>query len=299
MEFRIRLPGSTANLGPGYDALGMALSIYNYVAVKIRSQPGLSFRIEGEGKGILPADEVNLFYRAAQFTAQRAEKILPGIDIHMHNTVPLARGLGSSSTAIVGGVIAANCLLGEPFSQMEMLDIATAIEGHPDNVSPCLLGGFTASTMNDNRVACVRALPPKELRAVVAIPEFELKTEDARNVLPNTISHRDAVFSTSRACIVTAALITGNFEHLAVGMQDRLHHPYRAKLIPGFDQILAEAVNAGAWGAALSGAGPTLVALTTQNADAIGQAMIGIWAKKNIRARYQILKVDPSGATVT
>ena len=299
MEFHIRLPGSAANLGPGYDALGMALSIYNHVVVKTRSQSGVSFGIAGEGGGILPADEENLFYRAAQFAAQRTGKTLPGIDIHMHNTVPLARGLGSSSTAIVGGVIAANCLLGEPFSQIEMLDIATAIEGHPDNVSPCLLGGLTASTMDGNRVACVRALPPKELRAVVAIPEFELKTEDARNVLPNTVSHGDAVFSTSRACIVTAALITGNFEHLGVGMQDRLHHPYRAKLIPGFDHILAEAVKAGAWGAALSGAGPTLIALTTQNADAIGRAMIDIWVKKNIQARYHILKVDPSGATVT
>lgn len=299
MEFRIRLPGSTANLGPGYDALGMALSIYNHVVVKTRSQPGVSFCIEGEGADILPADGENLFYRAAQFAAQRAGKILPGIDIHMHNTVPLARGLGSSSTAIVGGVVAANHLLCEPFSPGEMLDIATAIEGHPDNVSPCLLGGLTASVMDDNRVACVRALPPEELRAVVAIPEFELKTEDARNVLPDNISHRDAVFSTSRACLVTAALITGNFEHLAVGMQDRLHHPYRAKLIPGFDQMLAEAVKAGAWGAALSGAGPTLIALTTRNADAIGRAMIDIWAKKNIQARYRILKVDPSGATVT
>ncbi len=299
MEFRIRLPGSTANLGPGYDALGMALSIYNYIGIKIRSQSSVSFSIEGEGEGVLPADEENLFYQAAKFAAQRAGRTLPGIDIHMHNTVPLARGLGSSSTAIVGGVVAANHLLCEPFSQMEMLDIATAIEGHPDNVSPCLLGGLTASTMDGNRVACVRALPPEELRAVVAIPEFELKTEDARNVLPNTISHRDAVFSTSRACIVTAALITGNFEHLAVGMQDRLHHPYRAKLIPGFEQILSAAVKAGAWGAALSGAGPTLVALTTQNADAIGRAMIGIWAAKNIDARYRVLEIDSSGATVT
>ena len=299
MEFRIRLPGSTANLGPGYDALGMALSIYNYIGIRIRSRPGVSFSIEGEGKDILPANEENLFYHAAQFAAQRAGKTLPGIDIHMHNSVPLARGLGSSSTAIVGGVVAANRLLCEPFSPEEMLDISTAIEGHPDNVSPCLLGGLTVSTMDGNRVACVRALPPKELRAVVAIPEFELKTEDARNVLPNAVSHRDAVFSTSRACIVTAALITGNFEHLAVGMQDRLHHPYRAKLIPGFDQILAAAVKAGAWGAALSGAGPTLIALTTQNADAIGQAMIDIWGEKNIQARYRILKVDLSGATVT
>ncbi len=299
MEFRVRLPGSTANLGPGYDALGLALSIYNYIGIRTHSQLGVSFSIGGEGADILSADEENLFYRAAQFTAQRAGQALPGMTVHQYNNVPLARGLGSSSTAIVGGVVAANHLLCEPFSPGEMLDIATAIEGHPDNVSPCLLGGLTTSTVDGNRVVCVRALPPKELQAVVAIPEFELKTEHARNVLPKTISHSDAVFSTSRACIVTAALITGNFEHLAVGMQDRLHHPYRAKLIPGFDEILAAAVNAGAWGAALSGAGPTLIALTTQNADVIGQAMIDIWKEKNIRAHYQVLEVDPLGATIT
>ncbi len=299
MEFRIRLPGSTANLGPGYDALGMALSMYNDIAVRTRSQPGASFSLEGEGRDILPANEDNLFYRAAQFAAQRAGKTLPGLEIRMQNNVPLARGLGSSSTAIVAGVVAANRVLRDPFSQMEILDIATAIEGHPDNVSPCLLGGLTASAMDGNRVACVRALPPAQLRAVVAIPEFELKTEVARHVLPNTISHRDAVFSASRACLVTAALITGNFEHLAIGMQDRLHHPHRAKLIPGFDGILAAAVKAGAWGAALSGAGPTMVALTTRNAHAIGRAMIGIWATQNSPARYRVLEIDPYGVTIT
>lgn len=299
MEFRLRLPGSTSNLGPGYDALGMALSIYNEVAVRTRARPGASFTIAGDGRDNLPADEENLFYRAAQVAAQRAGNALPGLDIRMQNNIPLCRGLGSSSTAIVGGVVAANRLLGDSFSQQEMLDIATAIEGHPDNVSPCLLGGLTASVMDGPRVACVRAVPPADLRAVVAIPEFELKTQDARDVLPRAIAHRDAVFSASRACLVTAALIAGEFDLLAVGMRDRLHQPYRAKLIPAFDQICEAAVKAGAWGAALSGAGPTLIALTAQNADAIGRAMTGLWASKNIASRYRILKIDPHGVTIT
>ena len=297
MEFRIRLPGSTANLGPGYDALGMALSIYNHVSVNTRSQTGVSITTEGEGKDILSKGEDNLLYQAAQFTARRANQTLPGLDIHMQINVPLARGLGSSSTAIVAGVVMANRLLHDPFSQTELLNIATEIEGHPDNVSPCLLGGLTASSIDGTSVACVRALPPSELIAVVAIPDFELKTEDARNVLPDQHSHADAVFSTSRACLVTAALITGDLDQLAIGMQDRLHQPYRAKLIPGFDKILKRAVRAGALGAALSGAGPTLLALTTKNADAIGQAMIEIWESKQISAKYQILDIDPHGAT--
>lgn len=299
MEFRIRLPGSTSNLGPGYDALGMALSIYNAVAVRTRTRPGAAFTICGEGRDALPTNGENLFYRAARVAAQRAGNALPGMDIRMQNDIPLARGLGSSSTAIVGGIVAANRLLGDPFSRREMLDIATAIEGHPDNVSPCLLGGLTASVMDGDRVACVRAVPPADLRAVVAIPEFELNTRDARDALPRTIAHRDAVFSASRACLTTAALIAGEFDLLAIGMRDRLHQPHRAKLIPGFDQILAAAVNAGAWGAALSGAGPTLIALTSQNADAIGRAMTGIWASKNIPSRYRILKIDPLGVTIT
>ena len=297
MEFQIRLPGSTANLGPGYDALGMALSIYNYMQVKTRPEPGVSITSEGEGIDILPTDESHLVYHAAQFTAQRANKTLPGLNIHMQNNVPLARGLGSSSTAIVGGVVMANRLLDDPFSQTELLNIATELEGHPDNVSPCLLGGLTASTIDGANVACVRALPPTGLIAVVAIPDFELKTKDARNVLPDKHTHSDVVFSTSRACLVTAALITGDLDQLTIGMQDRLHHPHRAKLIPGFDEILETAVQTGALGAALSGAGPTLLALTTQNADAIGQAMIQIWQDKNISAKHQILNIDSNGAT--
>lgn len=295
MQFAVRVPGSTSNLGPGFDALGLALSIYNHIEVQTRPEPGIAIAIEGEGKGSLALDGNNSFYRAAAYLAGRAGKALPGLVVRMQNGVPLSRGLGSSSTAIVAGVVAANRLLGDLFSKRELLDVATELEGHPDNVSPCLLGGLTMSCMEDSRVACVRALPPAGLRVVVAIPEFELKTADARNALPKTISLKDAVFNVSRACLVAAALITGDFAQVRTGMQDRLHQPYRAHLIPGFDQVLSSALDAGALGAALSGAGPTLMALATDRADAIGQAMVGAWQQAGVVSRFRILDIDPDG----
>jgi len=298
MKFQIRTPGSTANLGPGFDALGLALSIYNYLDIQTQSTSGLQIAIEGEGKDLLTVDDTNLFYQAAQFTAQKLGKTLPGLIVNMQNNIPLARGLGSSSTAIVAGVIAANHIFDQPFTQQELLNIATEIEGHPDNVSPCLLGGLTMSTVDNTHVACVRAIPPKELQAVVAIPQFELKTSDARKALPKDISLQDAVFSISRACLVTAALMSGHLDQLKIGMQDRLHQPYRAHLIPHFYEVIDAALQAGSLGAALSGAGPTLMAFATQNAQTIGQAMVQIWHQNNIRATYHVLNIDTDGAVI-
>lgn len=298
MEFQIRTPGSTANLGPGYDALGLALSIYNHLTIQTSSAPGLQISIEGEGKDMLTTDETNLFYQAAQFAAQKTDKTLPGLRVNMQNDIPLARGLGSSSTAIVAGIIAANHIFGQPFSQQELLNMATEMEGHPDNVSPCLLGGLTMSTVDGTHVACVRALPPQTLKAVVAIPQFELKTSDARKALPQEITLKDAVFSVSHACLVTAALMAGDLEQLKIGMQDRLHQPYRAHLIPNFYDVIDAALKAGALGAALSGAGPTLMAFATQNTDAIGEAMINIWQQNNIDSTYHTLNIDTDGAVI-
>jgi homoserine kinase len=298
MKFQMRTPGSTANLGPGFDALGLALSIYNYLDIQTQSTSGLQITIEGEGKGLLTTDETNLFYQAAQFTAQKLGKTLPGLSIHMKNDIPLARGLGSSSTAIVAGVIAANHIFDRPLAQQALLNIATEIEGHPDNVSPCLLGGLTMSTVDNTEVACVRAIPPKDLQAVVAIPQFELKTSDARKALPKDISLQDAVFSISRACLVTAALMSGKLDQLKIGMQDRLHQPYRAHLIPHFYDVIDAALKAGSLGAALSGAGPTLMAFATQNAQAIGQAMIQVWQQHDIQASFHVLNIDTDGAVI-
>jgi homoserine kinase len=298
MEFQIRTPGSTSNLGPGYDALGLALTIYNHLAVQTRDTPGFQVAIEGEGQHILDRDEGNLFYQAALFTAQKMGKKLPGLSVQMENEVPLARGLGSSSTAIVAGVIAANHVLDRPCSQQDLLNIATEIEGHPDNVSPCLLGGLAVSALEGKEVACIRVLPPPGLQTVVAIPQFELKTSEARQVLPKEISLEDAVFGISRGCLLTAALMAGDFGKLKIGMQDRLHQPYRAHLIPNFYAVLDAAMAAGALGAALSGAGPTLMAFANQNADAIGQAMVDTWQLKNIPATYHVLGIDTDGAVI-
>ena len=298
MEFQIRTPGSTANLGPGFDALGLALSIYNHLTIQTQSSPSFQISIQGEGQDILTTDETNLFYQAAKFTADKMGKTLPGLHVDMQNDIPLARGLGSSSTAIVAGVIAANHIFDQPFSQQEQLNIATEIEGHPDNVSPCLLGGLTMSTVDGTHVACVRALPPQILKAVVAIPQFELKTSDARKALPQEVSLQDAVFSVSRACLVTAALMAGDLDQLKIGMQDRLHQPYRAHLIPNFYDVIEAAMQAGSLGAALSGAGPTLMAFATQNTQTIGEAMVNVWQQNNIEATYHTLNIDTDGAVI-
>jgi homoserine kinase len=298
MEFQIRTPGSTANLGPGFDALGLALTLYNHVTVRTCEKPGFEASAEGEGQHALATDETNLFYQSALFTAQKIGKKLPGLRVHLNNRVPLSRGLGSSSTAIVAGAIAANHLFGSPLSQQDLLDLTTEKEGHPDNVSPCLLGGLTMSAVEGTHVACVRSLPPQNLQAVVAIPQFELKTSEARKALPAHVPLKDAVYSISRACLVTAALMTGQFEHLATAMQDRLHQPYRAHLIPNFYEIIEAALAAGALGAALSGAGPTMMALATENTQAVGQAMTAVWRQNNIPATYHVLSIDTGGAVI-
>ena len=239
MEIRLRTPGSTSNLGPGFDALGLALTIYNRIVVRTVAGDGhRRMRITGEGAGKLPVDESNLFFRSAATAAQRAGQALPGLEVEMHNGIPLSRGLGSSSTAIVAGVYAANLLMGQPFSESALLDLATELEGHPDNVAPCLFGGLVVCSYEDGRVESIRALPPPELRAVVAVPRFELKTEAARAALPEQVPHRDAVFNVGRACLVTAALMSGNLHALRSAMRDRLHQPYRASLVPGIGPVL-------------------------------------------------------------
>ncbi len=291
----MRVPGSTSNLGPGFDALGMALTIYNHLTVRTTSGTGIRIAVQGMGADLLPGDETNLFFQAAAATAERAGKALPGLEVEMVNHIPLARGLGSSSTAIVAGITAANLLLGEPFSESERLDLATELEGHPDNVSACLLGGLTISSISNGQVACIRALPPPHLRAVVAVPHFELKTEAAREALPEQVSHREAVFNLSHACLVTAALLCGDLQALKIGMHDRLHQPYRSPLIPGFDRVLEAAAGAGALGACLSGAGPTLLAFATEGAERVKGAMVEAWEVEGIEADAHILKIDPDG----
>jgi len=210
----------------------------------------------------------------------------------------LARGLGSSSTAIVGGVVAANHLLGDQLSRSELLDIATEIEGHPDNVSPCLYGGFTVSTVSNGHVTCVRAEPTDKLKTVVVVPDFQLKTEEARSALPKQVTHADATFNVGRACVVTAAMLQGDLEALASAMEDRLHEPHRAHLIPHYDRVTWAGKEAGALGVALSGAGPTLFAFACEGERAIGEAMAHVWRNEGIESTVYTLPVDTDGTVI-
>ncbi|MEE2754063.1 MAG: homoserine kinase [Candidatus Latescibacterota bacterium] len=298
MEFQIRLPGSTANLGPGYDVLGLALGIYNHIAVCVGEGESLRVQTTGPGCEELPSDGTNLFFTSALVVADRLGKPLPAIEAQARVNVPLARGLGSSSTAIIGGVVAANHILGNRLSRNELLDIAAEIEGHPDNVSPCLLGGFTVSTILDGHVTCIRSEPNDELKTVVVVPDFQLKTKEARSSLPNEVSHEDATFNVGRACVVTAAMLQGNIEALATAMEDRLHQPHRAHLIPHYDKVIAAGKKAGALGIALSGAGPTLLAIARENEQTIGEAMAGVWKTEGIESAVYALPIDTEGTVI-
>ncbi len=298
MEIRLRAPGSTSNLGPGFDALGLALSLYNRVVIRtVSNDLHRRMSITGKGAGKLPLNESNLFFRSAEAAARLAGRSLPGLEVEMHNGIPLSRGLGSSSTAIVTGVYAANLLMDEPFSGPALLNLATELEGHPDNVAPCLLGGLVICSCENGLVETIRALPPGELRAVVAVPRFELQTEAARAALPEQVPHTDAVFNVGRACLVTAALISGKLCALKSAMRDRLHQPYRASLVPGIDDVLEAAEEAGAMGACLSGAGPTLLAFAIDDAANIADAMKDAWARRNMHVDTAVLRVDHDGVT--
>jgi len=298
MELRVRVPGSASNLGPGYDVLGIALGIYNRLAVRTVEGRGVRIDVKGAGAGVLPGDGSNLFYRSAAAAAGRAGASLPGLEVEMVNAIPLVRGLGSSSTAIVAGVVAANVLCGEPFSREQMLDLAAELEGHPDNVSPCLMGGLTISTLTGGHVTCVRTMPHSGLSAVVGVPDYQLETRAMRAALPGEVPHADAVFNVGRASLLTAALLQGNLGALRLAMEDRLHQPYREPLMPGFRRVVEAAVEAGALGACLSGAGPTVLAFVGGESGAVERAMVAAWESEGIDAEAQALPFDVDGATV-
>lgn len=295
---KVRVPGTTANCGPGFDTIGIACTIYNEMTLTLSDQPGLAVEVTGEGAGIIPADEKNIAFRAIREVLRRVGENIPGIRIEMHNAIPLARGLGSSAAAIVAGLVAANAATGNQLSHDYIFDMATALEGHPDNVAPAIYGGITVSMMQGDKPRSLRIVPTQPLKLVVAVPEFGLSTRMARQVLPKAVSFHDAVFNVSRTAMLIGALCQGQYDVLKYAMEDRLHQPYREKLIPGMPDVLAAAMDNGAVGAALSGAGPCLIAFTQHNQEAIGEAMVQAFAHHAIKARYLPLNIDIEGAKI-
>lgn len=256
---RVKLPASTANLGPGFDTLGMALSLYAWIEMKVSEQT--KFHFYGDEMKDISEDKSNLVYQVAQMVFDEAGVSLPEIEISMYSEIPLTRGLGSSASAIVGGMAAANALIGSPLSDDKLFDMAAALEQHPDNVGASLFGGIITAIWDGTHADYIRIEPHEELEVLVVIPEFQLSTSAARKVLPKHISREDAVYNISRSSLLVAALSSGRFDLLGTSMRDRLHQPYRASLVPGMSIILSEAQIHGALGIALSGAGPTLLAL--------------------------------------
>jgi len=265
----VKVPASTANLGPGFDTLGMALSLYAWISMA----PSETTRITlvGDNMDGVAQDKSNLIYVVAQSVFKKAGIEMAELDIGIRSDIPLTRGLGSSASAIVGALVAANALIGNVLSEDQLFQMATALEKHPDNVGASMFGGIIAAAWDGVRAEYVRIDPPVGMDVLVAIPEFELSTKKARNVLPEHISLQDAVFNVTHSSLLTAALASGRLDLLSHAMRDRLHQPYRAALIPGMEKILLEATEHGALGAVLSGAGPTLLLLARAGTSGNGQ----------------------------
>jgi homoserine kinase len=289
----VRIPGTTANLGSGFDTLGLAVALYNRATVGRRSDRRVEITspiAEDARAGALAMLEEAA---AAFFKRTRAPRF--GVDLHLAGEVPIARGLGSSVTARLGCVAGLNALAGSPLDRQGLLEVVAALEGHPDNAAPAVFGGFTAAGFVGSDVRCIRVPLPSQIRLVTLIPDFEVSTPEARKRVPQTFSKADTIHILNRASLVTAAFATGRLESLRGCFDDRIHQPYRAPLIPGMDAVLAAGVKAGAIGGWLSGSGSTLMCLALENPEAVATAM----QRKMPKAAVHILKPDNAGLKVS
>ena len=296
----VDVPATTANLGPGFDCLGAALDLNNRFAMRRIEGGGERFEliIEGSEGSHLRGGPENLVYRAAQRVWKAAGLEPVALEARVRLAVPPARGLGSSATAIVAGLMGANALVGEPLSKEKLLELAIDIEGHPDNVVPSLLGGLcmTAKAASQ-RWRVVRCEWTSTVKAVVAIPSIRLSTSEARRAMPKAIPVSDAVVNLGALTLLLQGLRTGNGDLISDGMRDRLHEPYRWRLIKGGDQVKQAAMDAGAWGCAISGAGPSVLALCAEDKGmAVSRAMVRAWEAAGVASRAPLLNVQTTGS---
>ncbi|GFN33612.1 homoserine kinase [Paenibacillus xylaniclasticus] len=293
----VKVPASTANLGPGFDVLGMALSLFAWIEMSAAKETSIT--MHGDQMKGVPADKTNLIYKVAQMVFEEAGVSVPELAISMYSDIPLTRGLGSSASAIVGALVAANALIGSPLSDDRLFQLATKLEGHPDNVGASLFGGIVVSSWDGERADHVRIEPHPSLETLVAVPSFQLSTEKARHALPKTVDLKDAVFNIGRSSLLVAALGAGKLDLISKAMRDRLHQPYRAALIPGMTTILEQAVEHGALGAALSGAGPTLISFVDSGSSRkqeLERFLKDTLGQEGIEAETLWLKPYPHGA---
>lgn len=298
-SFVVSVPASSGNIGPGFDVLGLALTLRNELRVRLLNSnaPKLRLRILGEGENTLPQNASNVVYKTMEGVFRKAKRPIPNLELVCVNRIPLTRGLGSSSSAFLCGLLAANALLGNKFDSDQILSWATGLEGHPDNVAPALLGGVRASAVFGKKVVTSLVDSPKTT-LVLAVPQFELSTKKARKVLPKKVTMKDAISNLAAVSLLPHAF-RRDATLLKDLLNDRWHEPYRAKLIPGFWKVKSAALKAGAYGVALSGAGPSMIAFVpAAKNERVAQAMQNAFRRAGVKSRTMKLSVDTRGAVV-
>ena len=293
----IAAPATTANLGPGYDCLGMALDIWNTIDVEpLPGGSAPSVSVYGEGAGELEDGPENLVYRSMEFLYRELGRPAPPLRVRCSNEIPLARGLGSSAAAIAGGLAAANALAGDEFSPRDLLEMAATIEGHPDNVAAAVMGGLQLVVTEESTLYTVPVSVPAGIHAVVFIPEARIATADARAVLPQQLPVADAVHNMARVALMVAGMATNHPEYLAVATQDKLHQPYRQPLFPAMKLLMKAALDAGALGAFLSGSGSTVLALTQGREMTVAYEMAEAARQASVEGTVRVTQPTPLGA---
>ena len=297
---RVKAPATTANMGPGYDCLGMALDVWNTIEIEVLDSGEPVVEVTGEGAGELETGRDNLVYRSMEFLFQDAEQEMPMVRIRCDNAIPLARGMGSSAAAIAGGLVAANAICSQDYTPNDLLEMAATIEGHPDNVAAAVLGGMqlviSDKTEEGSRLYTVPINVPPELHAVVFVPQVRIATKDARAVLPEKVTVADAVHNMGRVGLLVASMATNHPEYLAIATQDLLHQPYRQPLFPAMKVIFKAALDAGALGVFLSGSGSTVLALTQGREMTVAYEMAEAARQASVEGNVSVTQPTVRGA---
>ena len=310
MKISVKVPATTANIGPGFDCLGMALPLYNTITIEETVLPGTGVEINvmSDGDSIdqlsldqVPTDENSIVYKAVELLYNSIGQTPSELKINIQSNIPVARGLGSSSAVIVGALVAANELLGHPADEVALLTIASEIEGHPDNITPAIVGGLVISSQEDDgSVVYSRLNWPDEWKITVCVPDFELSTDIARSVLPEEVPMKDAIFNTKRMAMFVDAVNKKDSNLMKLALQDRLHQPYRMKLVPGLDNIMDNLRHFdNVLGVVLSGAGSSILVISEKNnIDKIHDVVRDTWANQNIKCTIKTLSVENKGAQI-
>ena len=310
MKISVKVPATTANLGPGFDCLGMALPIYNTITIEETVLPGTGVEInvlndDSTNDDLLmehiPMDENSIIYKAVELLYNSIGQTPSELKITVQSQIPIAKGLGSSASVIVGGLIAANELLGHPADEVALLSIATEVEGHPDNVTPAIVGGLVLTSLEDDGRVIYRKLEwPEEWSITVCVPDYELLTDISRSVLPKEVAREDAVFNAKRLAMFVHAVNTKDDELMRLALQDRLHQPYRMKLVPGLDSIIENLKHEeNVLGCVLSGAGPSIVIISKKNdIEKIKTIVKNTWEAQNVKVNIMTLPIEKNGAQI-